>query len=114
MTELVELKNLLSDISKELDDLSNSINITSLKEILKEKEILMNDENFWNDSDNANNVLKDVKSLKSKISSFSSLDEKKEDISVMIEMLSEEFIESEAESTLKELNSLKMMYVGLH
>lgn len=107
MTELIELKNLLSGISKELEDLSNSINIENLQQNLKEKESLMNDENFWNDSENANQILKDVKTLKSQITSFTSLENKKEDISIIMEMLSEEFIETEADNTLKELNMLK-------
>ncbi|WP_290773644.1 peptide chain release factor 2 [Anaerofustis sp.] len=107
MAELTELKNLLNDISKELDDISKSIDIPTLKESLIQKENLMNDENFWNESEQANKVLKEIKTLKSQINKFTSIENKKEDMNILIEMLEDEFTESDASSTMQELNLLK-------
>jgi len=107
MAEMIELKNLFENINKEIKDISNSIDIPYLKEELKKKELLMNDENFWNESEKANKILKEVKSIKSKISVFNSLEYKKDDINVLIDMLEDEFIESEANNTMEELLSLE-------
>lgn len=107
MAELIELKNLLENISKELFDIKNSLNITKLKSDLIEKEKLMNDENFWNETQKANSILKDVKSLKSQISSFNELENKKDDMEVLVEMLGEEFISTEAQDTFCELLKLE-------
>lgn len=107
MAELIELKTLLDNIDKELSDIANSINIELLKDELRSKETLMNDESFWNESDKANKILKEVKSLKSQINSYSSLEYKKDDISVLVEMLQEDFSESDADSTMEELLALE-------
>ena len=107
MAELIELKTLLDNIDKELSDIANSINIELLKDELISKETLMNDESFWNESDKANKILKEVKSLKSQINSYSSLEYKKDDISVLVEMLQEDFSESDADSTMEELLALE-------
>ena len=107
MAELIELKNLLDDIDKELSDIAGSINIKSLKDELVKKETLMNDESFWNENDKANKILKEVKSLKSQINSYSSLEYKKDDISVLVEMLQEDFSQNEADSAMEELLELE-------
>lgn len=107
MTELFELKQEIEKLNKELLEIGQSINISLLKDNLKDNEKLMNEEGFWDDTEKANNILKKSTSIKNKISKFKNINNSLEDINIFVEMLEEEFIESEAQNAKTQIDKVK-------
>ncbi len=77
-----------------------------LKEQIEENELLMQQEGFWNDSEKAGKILKEIKVLKDKLESFAKLKSDYEDIHVLIDLGVEE-----ADSTI--IGEVSTIYAAL-
>ena len=69
-----EIENSIEDISARLAKIYKIQNIDQKKQQLKEKEALSADPAFWNDSNNAKSVSKEIDSLKTDIDKIYSYD----------------------------------------
>ena len=107
MTELIEIKNLFEKVEKELEDMHASAGIEEKKTQLEEKEKTMNAPGFWDDPNSANEVVREANSLKSVLEKYEGLSEGMEDVSVMIEMLEEEYSPEESDDCMAELEELE-------
>ena len=107
MAELIEIKNLFEEIEKELEDMYVSADIKNITEELKEKEKIMNAPGFWDNPQEANEIVKQANSLKGRIEKYSELSDSKDDCEILVEMLDEEFSAEESEEAMSELVELK-------
>lgn len=64
--------------------------ITGKEKRLQELSDISNSPNFWNDQENSNKVLQELKLLKDKVTSFGDISKEVEDLEVMIELANEE------------------------
>lgn len=89
-----ELKQRLAQSEKPLDDLREALNIDTLQDEVKTLEKQSAAEDFWNDMENSQKVLKKISSLKAKIEAYRKLQADYEDTMTMIELADEEGDES--------------------
>lgn len=89
-----ELKQRLAQSEKPLDDLREALNIDTLQDEVKTLEKQSAAEDFWNDMENSQKVLKKISSLKAKIEAYQKLQADYEDTMTMIELADEEGDES--------------------
>ena len=94
MLILDDLKQTLVSFEPKLKDLYTVLAIEDKKQQLKELEDQSAGADFWNDAENSHKVLKKISSLKSIITKYDKLQEKFDDIGVMIELAAEEDDES--------------------
>lgn len=94
MLQLEEYLKKLSDIKVVIDEARKALNIGELESELNGYKTMMEEPNFWDDIKNANKINKKIKPLEDKVDSMRRLDEKAEDVSVLIEMANEENDES--------------------
>lgn len=71
--ELIDLKNELESIKKNIEDFTLSLNLDEKKERIAEIDCLMLDVNFWNDSNLATKIVSESKFLKKEIEEFDEL-----------------------------------------
>ena len=69
----------------------------------------MNSPGFWDDNENAQKVLKEVKSLKSKLTEFNKIFSMSEDFSVLLEMLEDDPTEENEKEVQSEFAELKRL-----
>jgi len=94
LLQLEEYLKKLSDIKVVIDEARKALNIGELESELNGYKTMMEEPNFWDDIKNANKINKKIKPLEDKVDSMRRLDEKAEDVSVLIEMANEENDES--------------------
>ena len=85
-----QIKSELSGIRNQLSELSEAMNISSLSLRLSEIVSESEKQDFWNDHESANKLLKEKKSLENKVQSYENLLDAVEDIEVMIELAEED------------------------
>lgn len=106
MIELKDIQNSIDDISSRLERLSKIQNIEKKKEELLAKEALSSAPGFWNDSNNAKAVSKQIDGLKNDIETYAALSHELEDSKTLFEMASEMQDEAELQNIQ---NSLKQL-----
>ena len=67
MIDLEESRREASELEEKLNQLTSSFNINEIKKEAEELEVKTLQDGFWNDSSTSNHIIKQIKSLKSKI-----------------------------------------------
>ena len=99
---IVELDQYRLDLIAQEDaikELKESLGIVATEQKIKELEELSARDDFWNDMDNSQKVLQEIKQLKDKVARFSKLNGDWEDLSTLVELAQME----EDESLLPEI-----------
>ena len=94
MIELDQIKYELDDAKALFSEIGEALALDELKSRISEITSLSEREGFWDDHNSANKLLKEKKSLESKVASFEDLRNDFEDIEVMITLAEEEDDES--------------------
>lgn len=84
--ENYEIVKAIDDFKTRLAELSKAVDIDKVDADLKKNEELLNDPNFWNNSKESAEVLKEIKVQKEKIESFKRLNQLEEDLEVYFDM----------------------------
>jgi peptide chain release factor 2 len=90
MLELDQIKYELGDAKTGLGELAQALDLTSLTKRIDEISALSENQDFWNDHEKANKLLKEKKNRETRLEGYNSLKAKLEDIEVMIELAEEE------------------------
>nr|WP_152568513.1 MULTISPECIES: peptide chain release factor 2 [unclassified Thermoactinomyces] len=103
-----EVKQHLSNTAKQLADIRGSLDLDQKKERLTALEEKMASPSFWDDQEEAQKVIDEMKQLKELTETMQKLEEKQEEAQLMLELLAEEG-EDEAmgEELERELRELK-------
>ena len=99
MLELEENKQFLEDLLNKIKGIGDSMKIESLKIELKKYEDIINQNGFWDDKENANNIFSKMKNVQKRIDEFSELNNELLNLLEMNELLKIEL----DEELLKEL-----------
>ncbi|MGL5615296.1 MAG: peptide chain release factor 2 [Sarcina sp.] len=99
LNKLVALKSTLEKVSESLD-------LAGLEKEDKEFELKMQENDFWNDINKAQEITQLSKKVKDKISSYKSLTTRIEDIEVLKEMMEEDDLET-ANEIIEEIKDLE-------
>ena len=73
MLEIEENLKLLQELKLKLDNLEESLSISSLKQTLNELKKETEREDFWNDRENSNKVFSKIKKIEKKINTYESI-----------------------------------------
>ncbi len=104
MVILDEIKQELSGFSPKISELYKVLEIDNNNVKLKELQDKTLDTDFWNNTDNSQKVLKEIKAIEDTIKSYTDAKEKYDEISLMLEIADEDNDESlalEAKAELK-------------
>ena len=88
--DIIDIKNILENSKKLLEELKVTLNIESKNARIKELETKSGEVNFWDDTDNSQKVLKEIKDLKQAISLYNKVYELYEEEKTMYELYMEE------------------------
>lgn len=105
--ELDEYKQQLQNTLKILNEVGDSLDLEDLNEQATQLKEKMNEPDFWNDVDAANELNQKLKRIENKIERYESLKVKGEDAETLIEMAIEEEDDSLLEEILLEINKLE-------
>ena len=86
---IVELDQYRLDLASQEDaikELKESLSIAETEQKIKELEEMSAAEDFWNDMDNSQKVLQEIKQLKDKVARFNKLYGDWEDLSTLVEL----------------------------
>lgn len=115
MFDLEEAKKISSNELKRITDISNSLNVASLKEELLNLEKQTESQDFWSDSSTSNKVLSKITDIKKKLESYESVEKDVKTIAEMVELLEtekdsqiEKELEKLIESTNKKIDALEI------
>lgn len=97
----------LKDIKEDLISVGNALDLDALNKRKKELEDIQNEADFWSDMQKAQSVNKECKHIENKINRYNALLSRVEDAEVLIEMCIDADDESETDSILEEMKSLK-------
>ena len=86
MLELDQYKFTLNEYRKPLLEVKDSLDIAGKENRIKELEAAMEDQNFWNDVEESNKIMKEVKNLKDTIAEFGAIQTAFDDIEAMIDI----------------------------
>ncbi|MFD3158231.1 peptide chain release factor 2 [Haloimpatiens sp. FM7330] len=103
LEQFIEKVKELKQITKEM---RASLDLASLKKQVEEYENKMQEANFWDDIDKAQEITQKCKNLKDKIEKFDSIESKLEDLEVLIQLSMEEEDESSSLEIKEELKNL--------
>lgn len=90
MVELDNLKTELNDYIVPLNEIHDTLNIDAKQKRLNELEMIMQESNFWNDIEKANNLTKESKTIRDSLASYDYLKNSYEDLSGLIDIANEE------------------------
>lgn len=90
MIEYEDLRARLLQSEKPIEDLKEALDLETLVTEIKKLEAESAKEDFWNDMENSQKVLRKISSMKSKVNSYNSLKSNFDDTLVMIELADEE------------------------
>ena len=90
MIEAEQLKYKLNSFQEPLEDLSGSLALEAKKERIDQLELNMEEPGFWDNVEESQNVMKEVKSLKGVVEEYDDLKTKYEDIETLIDMAEED------------------------
>ena len=115
MIDISQLKYDMNGLRNQLTELSDQMGIDSLVKRLSELTELSEQQDFWNDHESASALLKEKKSIETKLSGYENLKSEFDDLEVMFELAEEEEDESLNEETAaahakftKELDSIRI------
>ncbi|MBR5228037.1 MAG: peptide chain release factor 2 [Clostridia bacterium] len=106
--ELLDVKNILQESGKLLEELKETLKIQDKKNKLKELEEKTAEDGFWNDQERSQEVLKEIKELKQAIMSYENVENLYNNNQVTYELLLEEMdntLFSELEKDIKKLET---------
>ena len=89
MIEAEQLQYKLNSFQEPLEDLSGSLALEAKKERIDQLELNMEEPGFWDNVEESQNVMKEVKSLKGVVEEYDDLKTKYEDIETLIDMAEE-------------------------
>ena len=107
MVELDTIKTELQTYKEPLSEIADSLRLTDKKQRVEELERLMEEPNFWDDTEKSQKDMKELKSLKNSIESVNSLKGQYEDIETLLEMGYEENDPSLIPDIQSEFNDFK-------
>ena len=107
MVILDDLKNELVSYRKDINELSEVLNIENAKKEVNSLHIEMEQQGFWDDLENSQKVVQKSKNLENKIEHFKQLSNKLEDTIAMVELAMEEQDETIVNEILQDFNSFK-------
>ena len=93
MIDLEENKRLINTLKSRLEKIYNSLNLKEKEKELKELENKTLEEGFWNNSNESNLILKQIKDIKSKVKLYIDLKSQILDLSDLNELLNIELDE---------------------
>ena len=102
MIDLEENKRIINNLKDRIENIYNSLNLKSKEEELKQLESKTLEEGFWNNSNESNSILKQIKDIKSKVKLYTDLNTQISDLSDLNELLNIE-PDEELESQLNAL-----------
>ena len=108
MIILDELRVEMVGYRKEMEELSDVLNIKAAKDRVAELNAETSRDGFWDDLENSQKVLQESKSLERKIEKFKKLNDSLEDLITLIELSIEEDDESSVDEIKAESESFKM------
>ena len=107
MVELDNLKIELNNYENDLDEIKSSLNLDYKYKRLDEIEHLMQEPDFWNDIDKANELNKEIKRIKDDIENYDNLKRTYEDIYTMIDLA----VDLDDNTVLKEITQMYSAFV---
>lgn len=107
MVILDDLKNELVSYRKDINELSEVLNIENAKKEVNSLHIEMEQQGFWDNLENSQKVVQKSKNLENKIEHFKQLSNKLEDTIAMVELAMEEQDETIVNEILQDFNSFK-------
>lgn len=113
MIELDQLKYNLNSYREPLERLSGSLGLEEKKERIEQLELDMEAPGFWEDLEESQKVVKEVKGLKDQVEGYEGLREQFEDIETLIEMAAEEEDEELAAETQEAFMEFETSYESL-
>ncbi|QNM06646.1 peptide chain release factor 2 [Qiania dongpingensis] len=90
MVELDQFKVDLAALAKPLVEVRDSLNLAGKSERIAELEKYLEEPDFWNDTARSTKIMQELKNLKDTVEEFHELEEKKEEIQILIDMGYEE------------------------
>ena len=105
--ELFETKKKINNLSFELDSLVNSFNLEKKKEILKDLNIKMNKEDFWEDITLANQINAEYSNLSKEVNNFNEVINNLNEIKDLFEITQNDCDESLQSDIEKNLNNIE-------
>lgn len=113
MIELDQLKYNLNSYREPLERLSGSLGLEEKKERIEQLELDMEAPGFWEDLEESQKVVKEVKGLKDQVEGYEGLRGQFEDIETLIEMAAEEEDEELAAETQEAFAEFEASYESL-
>ncbi|MBE5928716.1 MAG: peptide chain release factor 2 [Lachnospiraceae bacterium] len=113
MVELDNIKVQLNSYRGPLLEVGDSLDLANKGLRIEELERIMEEPNFWNDAENAQERMKELKSLQSVVDGYNNLKQSFSDIETLIEMGYEEEDESLIEEINEEMSSFVSRFVEL-
>lgn len=113
MIELDQLKYNLNSYREPLEKLSGSLGLEEKKERIEQLELDMEAPGFWEDLEESQRVVKEVKGLKDQVEGYEGLKGQFEDIETLIEMAAEEDDEELAAETQEAFAEFETSYESL-
>ena len=113
MIELDQLKYSLNSYREPLEKLSGSLGLEEKKERIEQLELDMEAPGFWEDLEESQTVVREVKGLKDQVEGYEGLKGQFEDIETLIEMASEEEDEELAAETQEAFAEFETAYENL-
>lgn len=113
MIELDQLKYNLNSYREPLERLSGSLGLEEKKERIEQLELDMEAPGFWEDLEESQKVVKEVKGLKDQVEGYEGLRGQFEDIETLIEMAAEEEDEELAAETQEAFAEFEPAYESL-
>ena len=113
MIELDQLKYSLNSYREPLEKLSGSLGLEEKKERIEQLEVDMEAPGFWEDLEESQKVVREVKGLKDQVEGYEGLKGQFEDIETLIEMASEEEDEELAAETQEAFAEFETAYENL-
>ena len=113
MIELDQLKYNLNSYREPIEKLSGSLGLEEKKERIEQLELDMEAPGFWEDLEESQKVVREVKGLKDQVEGYEGLKGQFEDIETLIEMASEEEDEELAAETQEAFAEFETAYENL-
>ena len=113
MIELDQLKYSLNSYREPLEKLSGSLGLEEKKERIEQLELDMEAPGFWEDLEESQKVVREVKGLKDQVEGYEGMKGQIEDIETLIEMASEEEDEELAAETQEAFAEFETAYENL-
>ncbi|WP_187291565.1 MULTISPECIES: peptide chain release factor 2 [Clostridium] len=107
--QLEEAKNTITELESNLHEVRVSLDIASIEKRVLELENRMQESNFWDNINKAQEITQEAKGLKDKIEKYYNTKNRLEDLKVLIEISIEEDDESSVEEILNEIKQIKVI-----